>query len=221
MSNYSCNDVLLSKELSHQEHNREGPTLKSQLSWWRVIEAVHTHLSHSGHSCNCVLPSISSQYLSPPSLGWMMSWAANWPLKCADRHGSEEIPFLKKGNLAKDAVVPGKQEPAEVWLSSLAPGRVCKTRTIPPVPVRKVLLEKSKAREPLREEFITPAVLNHNLLTNLALWFSPWVINVRFRVQTHPSLVALQTVSEGPLEIWLITSLCSPPAFHRRTRKIV
>lgn len=150
-----------------------------------------------------------------------MSWAANRPLKCADRPVSEEIPFLKRGNLAKDVVVPGKQEAAEVWLSSLAPGRVCKARTIPPAPIRKVLLEKSRAREPLREGFITPAVLADNLLTNLALWFSPWVINVRFQVQTHPSPVALQTTSEGPLEIWLITSLCSPPAFHRRMRKIV
>lgn len=73
------------------------------------------------------------------------------------RHGSEEIPFLKEGNLAKDAAVPGKQKPADVWLSSLAPGRVCKTRTIPQAPIRKVLLEKSKARKPQREDFITTA----------------------------------------------------------------
>lgn len=54
-----------------------------------------------------------------------------------------------EGNLAKDAVLPGKQKPAEIWLNSLAPGRGCKTRTIPPASIRKDLLEENKAREPL------------------------------------------------------------------------
>lgn len=88
-----------------------------------------------------------SQYLSPPSLGWMTSCAANGPLKYTlERHGSEKIPFLKERNLAKDAVVPGKQKPAEIWLSSLAPHRVvsCKTKKIPPPRPEGKVLERAK-----------------------------------------------------------------------------
>lgn len=118
-----------------------------------------------------------SQYLSPPSLGWMTSCAANGPLKYTlERHGSEKIPFPKERNLAKDAVVPGKQKPAVIWLSSLAPHRVvsCKTKKIPPPhPEGKVLLGKSKAREPLREDFITTAVCLTICLPTLPYGFHP------------------------------------------------
>lgn len=49
-------------------------------------------------------------------------------------------------------MAPGKQKQAEVWLDSLEPGRVCKTRTILPASIGKDLLEKSKAREPLSDK---------------------------------------------------------------------
>lgn len=77
-----------------------------------------------------------------------------------------------EGNLAKDAVLPGKQKPAEVWLNSLAPGRGCKTRTIPLASIRKDLLEENKAREPLRGDFTTTAVCLTICLPTLSYGFT-------------------------------------------------
>lgn len=179
-----------------------------------MIAAVYICLSPcSGHSCKlhslkCLIWHQVSQYLSLPSLGWMMAGAVN-QLSTLKRHSqiwqwtgslyNRRIPSMIEGFPGKVAVLPGKQKPAVTWLSWLASGRGCKTRTVPSESIWKAILEKRKAREPLRIECTATAVPLDNLLLNLVLQFHPELWSPK--VQRNPSLVAPQALSEGPLEI--------------------